>query len=440
MSAGDPAAGDSVPAPGDRVPRAAGGGLRFLLPLISLILVLPALRQPLRAQTGPGEDARLPSPVLLDPPVSPFAGTTSLQTAVRGVYWLEDRVLPLRLGQEGDVFGKALGIWYRLGRLTYLDLPVTALHAIVRHEVAGHGGRIRQFGAEVLDYRIDLPPPYGDGGGATIFDSSGMTAFERLTVFAGGLESTYLDARELEERWVARGRMDYREGLQYFYDLVEVYGYVDDARPGGEEPGHDVENYIDLVNASAPAGAPGGRVTSSSLADAAVVELLNPTLYYSLYSFLWRFLVQGEAGGPVPAPEIGAVRVMPSAHLRLTPYGPEHVIGGTAAWGGRVLRAGVRIGTGPRGGFGGVELEARRLWTGRRLSLGGRVGLWRQYVFAARSGAGAVGGMAVARGTLSFRGMPFSAVAELGGKSDGYVPGEALDAGAIVRVGFSAVF
>lgn len=368
------------------------------------------------------------------------ATTSTLHAGVRGLYALEDQVLPVRVGAEDGPVVKGLGVGYRLARLTLVDLPVMSLHGIVQHEVAGHGGSIRQLGGEVLDYTIEAPPPYGVGGGATVFSFDGVEPVELAAVVAGGLESSYLDARQLEETWVARDRMDYREALQYLFDLGELLDYIGDARPGRTSPGHDIENYVAIVNGAPPEGASGPAVTISSLETASAVELLNPTIYYSLFSVAWRFLAEGKRDGPVPALGIGPVRVLPSVHLRLTPFGREHVVGGTAAWGRRVLRAGVRFGDGPWGSFGGLELSGRRLYAGPRFELGGRLGLWRQYGLAGVSDDGRLGGMALARGTLDVGGFPVDAVVELGAKSDGYVPGEALDAGGIARIGASVVF
>ena len=269
----------------------------------------------------------------------------------------------------------------------------------------------------------------------------GLTWFLLFAVFGiaavtgAGLESALVDARELEERWVVRGRMDVREGLRYLHDLLEVVGYIQDAGGVSVEEGHDVENYIALVNGAATPGVPGDAVTAGGLEDAASLELLNPTFYWALYAVLGRYLVGGERDAPIPALEIGELRMMPTIHVRLAPFGREYAAGVTAAWKDRVLRAGVRIGDGPWGGFDGLELEGRRLHAGPRLTLGGRVGLWRQFDLPIPSPEATVGGMAVVRATISVRRLPVSPVVELGGKTGGYVPGEDLSGGVIARIG-----
>lgn len=377
---------------------------------------------------------------LLDPSLSPYAATVTLGAAADAVYAVQDRYVPLRVGDEDGILEKAGGIGYRLVRLTLVDGALVGLHSVVRHEVAGHGGRIRQLGGDVRGYEIDLPPPYGGGGGATSYRLEDAGPEEGAVVAAGGLESAVLDARRLEERWVDRGRMDSREALRYLYDLLEVRSYIEDARSRGIRQGHDVENYVGLVNASAPANAPGEPITVDALREASSVELLNPGFYYALYAVFGRYLVAGERRAPVPAPGIGAVRVMPTLHLRLAPFGREYSLGLIAAWEERVLRAGVRMGDGPRGTFGGLELAGRRLYTGPRFRAGARVGLWRQFDIGTGSPDPEVGGLAVVRGTATVPSLPVSPVVELGAKTRGYAPGEALSAGPIVRLGASLSF
>lgn len=417
-------------------PQSAASGLSCALVLLAGALAAPG---PLEAQ-DPDTVPERRSLVLLDPSLSPYAATTTLRAASDAVYALQDRYVPLRIGDEDGILEKAGGIAYRLVRLTLVDGPLVGLHSVVRHEIAGHGGRIRQLGGDVRGYEIDLPPPYGGGGGATSFRLEDAGPEEGAVVVAGGLESAVLDARGLEERWVARGRMDSREALRYLYDLLEVRSYIEDARSPGVREGHDVENYVGLVNASAPANAPGEPITVDALQEASSVELLNPGFYYALYAVFGRYLVAGERRAPVPALEIGAVRLMPTLHLRLAPFGREYSAGVVAAWEERVLRAGLRVGDGPRGTFSGLELQGHRLYAGPRFELGGRLGLWRQFDIGSGSSDPEVGGLAVVRGTASVPSLPFSPVVELGAKTRGYAPGEALSAGPIVRLGAALGF
>lgn len=410
--------------------------LRAACRLLPLLVALV----PLRSLEGQAPASDLPSVILLDPSLSTFASTATLEATADVVYALDDAYVPHRFGEEDGVVSRIGGIGYRLARFTLLDVPLAVLHGVVRHEIAGHGGRVRQLGGDVRGYELDLPPPYGAGGGSVTFTLEDPEPLELAAATAAGLESALLDARGLEERWVARGRMDVREGLRYVWDLTEVVGYIQDADGPAVEEGHDVENYIALVNSAAAPGVPGDALTPGGLGDAASLELLNPAFYWALYGVLGRYLVGGERDAPVPALQIGDLRMMPTLHVRLAPFGREYAAGVTAAWEERVLRVGVRLGDGPWGGFDGLELEGRRLHAGPRLTLGARLGLWRQFDLPTPSPGTRVGGMAVVRATVPVAALPVSPVVELGGKTEGYVPGENLAGGVIARVGGALSF
>lgn len=414
--------------------------------LLPLLLVVAAIQGPslLSAQEPPEEQQ--PSVLLLDRNMSIRASATSFQALADGVYALEDRWLPLSVGGGEGVAGFG-GLLYRFARLNLLDNPISVLHAVGRHEIAGHGGRIRGFGGDVLNYQLKLPPPYGDGGGSTTFDFEGGTPHELALVMAGGLESAQLDQLRLEERWVFRGEMDFREALQYMWTGMEITGYIGSATGGAPSSGHDVENYIALVNASVPDtnggssdvdDSPGELLTASRLHAAAVAEVLNPVFFYSMYAVFWRYVVRGEADGGIPAIDLGTVRTLPTIHLRLTPFGHEYAGGFTAAWREHVFGARVRMGDGPLGPFNGVEFEGRRLHSTSQLHLGGDMGLWRQYDLGGSTVQPRWGGMAMIRGSWDFTEIPVSAVAHLGYKTEGFTPGEALDAGVILRIGVAA--
>lgn len=411
---------------------------------LALLVSVPGLPTGLWAQENPSSE--VPSIVLLDPAFSPRAGVTTFDALARGLYLLEDRYLPVRIGDDRGVEG-FLGLLYRFGRLTLIDNPLVIVHTVVRHEIGGHGGRVRQLGGDVLEYRFELPPPYGDGGGSIRFQFEDPVPYELALSAAGGLESAHLDQSMLEERWAARGRMDFREALRYLTATAEIGGYIGSASSRQVREGHDVENYVALVNTSFPGEFESGAMTEirsgrpvsvSDLQDATAVELLNPAFLYSIYAVLWRFLVRGESDAGLPALDLGSVRAMPTVHLRLTPFGVEYAGGVLTAWGERVVGAKVRVGDGPWGTFRGLEFSGRRLYLTSRLRVGAEAGLWRQYDLDASTVDPRWGGLAMLRGSFTGSGWPVSAVAELGYKTAGYMPGEDLDAGPVLRIGVAA--
>lgn len=366
--------------------------------------------------------------------------TATLQGAFAGLDALEDRYVPVRLGEEEGGLKTAAGIAYRYLRLTLLDFPVAGIHALLRHEVAGHGGRIRQIGGDVVGYDIQLPPPYGDGGGATHFELDDPAWYEEVATVAGGLESAYLDAAGLEESWTAVGRMGFQQAIQYLLDVSEVVGYINDFDPGRSRPGHDIDTYRGLVGVAARDAGLEGGVSADDLKTASRIELLNPAWYYALYTVLWRFLVKGSSAGPVPAFGVGSWRVMPTGHLVLAPFGHQYVLGLSAAGEDRLLEAIVRFGDGPWGGFQGIGVTAGGVRASPRWTLRGRVEVWRQFELEAEATRRSNGAMGLVEGRATLDDLPLAAVVQVGAKTGGYLPGEALAGGAVLRVGVAYRF
>jgi len=298
---------------------------------------------------------------------------------------------------------------------------------------------VRQLHGDVLSYRIPLPPPYGAGGGETEYVLTDVTPSEVALVAAGGLESALIDAEGIERRAVRRGEIDFHGSLQYFDDVTEIAGYLLDAGAAPRE-GNDVQQYQVLVSLYAPPDAPKGPVETSTLKRAAAIELLNPTVYAAIYGVVWRFLIRGESTIGVPAVRVGDWRVLPHAHVRLAPFGPEYVLGLRASAGERMLGIDFSTGTGPWGRFGGIEVEDGGAFSDSGVDLGGRAAVWKQFEPRSDALVSQLGALVVLTGSLAVPEEPLWAVAELGFKTEGYALGEALDGGPILRVGGAVRF
>lgn len=388
--------------------------------------------------------------LLADRPLSPVAGATSMLAAAHGLYRLEDRILPLRLRSEDGAAGRTLGIGYRAARLVLLDLPLEAFHVVVRHEIFGHGARIRQLGKEVQGYSLPLPPPYGPGGGATEFtvDLSRTSDPEIASIAAAGLEVGTLGNSLLEERWAVRGEMDYREALHYVLTLIDNYTYIADAGTGSTVAGHDAELYTFHINRARAAVAnvpplaldPEERLDPSELQRRALLEFANPQLYYAIYGLAWRYLVGGHRTAPVPRVSVGGVHLMPRLHLWLTPVGPAYELGLLGTRENRLVALSVRVGGEPNRSMAGVGIQTTNLLLRGNFAIDGRVEVWEQSSFSLGEASGASerdmrGGLISGEVQWSGAHSRLGFVVEVGVKSKGYVPGETLDAGPVLRAG-----
>lgn len=148
---------------------------------------------------------------------------------------------------------------------------------------------------------------------------------------------------------------------------------------------------------------------------------------------------------PVPSLTIAGVRYLPMLHYRLTPYGREWSIVNELA--GRIMPTQIelRIGRAPRMASWGVGLRGHDLANWRGWSLGASVDLWRQPrliadIHGPPATAARIGGQAGARIQRPILPVWFSTTAttmivDLGVKSEGFVPGEPLRGGIVVRAG-----
>ena len=75
--------------------------------------------------------------IVLDRYMSPAAGTGDLLTIQRGLATVEDRVLPLKLGDEQGRLSLLAGIFYRTGKFVGLDVPHASQRQLHRERGVG---------------------------------------------------------------------------------------------------------------------------------------------------------------------------------------------------------------------------------------------------------------------------------------------------------------
>jgi hypothetical protein len=315
---------------------------------------------------------------------------------------------------------------------------------VVNHEVFGHGARLRERFDGPIGYRIGVPSPYGRGGGSTtfIFDRP-PSPNERMAVHAGGMEVDSMAAALVSHRAFSAQQMRPRDAIRYLAFELDTLSYVLSTDDEGEEPGHDVAAFLDAYNTAAVmAGAP--ALTPRALRRRALIGLANPMLAYAAYG-IGRYLVTGGTDVPVPALSIAGVRYLPMLRYRLVPYGTEWSL--VNELGGRIrpTQIELRIGRAPDATPWGVRVRQREVAAWRAWVLEASVDVWRQPPLALAA-EGSVS--ASPRTGLEVRGRverPFLPVwfsaeratiaVDVGAKSTGYVPGEPLRGGLVVRGG-----
>src|SRR5687767_1044207 len=316
--------------------------------------------------------------------MTPIAGAQGLLTVQHLLASAEDRWLPLKIGAERSRPALAVGILYRARKFIALDMPQDHFFMVVAHEVFGHGARFRELGDGRIRYGFDAPIPYGSGDAFTRFNGFfPISPLADLNVSAAGMEAQHALADAIAERAVARGRLHYREGWLYFESRLAAVSYILSASPTSSE-GHDAADFLETFEKACTA--PCSPLTRNYVQRRALLALVDPLLYYSMYGLAVSYIGNGNTTGPMPLiPVGGGVRLMPSLGYALAPYGAEWTLRTAFQQGQRAERrerrltnVALRVGNTGASSAWGLSVRAADALRVRRLHVGLAADIWRQ--------------------------------------------------------------
>jgi hypothetical protein len=396
------------------------------------------------ATAGPASAQPPTTPVLFDRQMTAGAGATVIVGTGDAIARAEEAAVPARLLAEQGVARRSANMAYRLVRLLYFDLPQEEWLGVANHEVFGHGARLRERFDGSISYGIPAPSPYGPGGGVTRFRfDREPSVHELLAVTVAGMEADAVAARVIADRAFDTRRMSHREALRYLVTELDALDYILNTGDEPEESGHDVSEFLMLYNeVAALVDAPG--LKARTLRREALFSLANPMIGYAAYA-IGQWMWNGAATSPVPALTFGGVRYLPLLRYRLAPYGPEWSLDNEMSGRLKPTRIELRAGRAPGSRPWGLGFRQRQFmeWRGYRFDLDGAV--WRQPrltlnasdTVTSDTAAGVHASVRVERRVPAWRvgGRTLSIVIELGAKTTGYVPGEPLGGGMVVRGG-----
>ena len=396
------------------------------------------------ATASPTAARQVTSAALVDRDLTVGAGATIAATLGEALARVADAHVPHRLFEEHGIARRGTNVAFRLLKLVALDAPQEHLLLVLNHEVFGHGARLRERFDGPITYRIGVPSPYGRGGGSTSFVFDRVpSAYEVMAVHTGGMEVDGVAAALTSHRAFSAQQMRPRDAVRYLAFELDTLSYVLSTDDDGEEPGHDVADFLETYNRVAVA-AGAAPLRPRALRRQALVGFANPMLAYAAYG-IGRHLATGATDVAVPALSIAGVRYLPMFRYRLAPYGTEWSL--VNELGGRIrpTQIELRLGRAPHTTPWGVRVRQRELMSWRDWSLEASIEVWRQPRLALQAdeslSASPRAGVQV-RGRVERAFLPvwFSAdratiVVDLGVKSRGFVPGEPLRGGAVVRGG-----
>jgi hypothetical protein len=452
----------SVFVPAGRIPasaRSARSARALLAAIVLALLASPGVAGPAIGDSAPSPPARpraarwvpdTPTPgglLWIDKHLSPSAGAANLLFAHGALSRIENRLLPTRLFEEENRFDRLLSFSYRLGKLTFLDLPAAYCLYLLQHEVFGHGWRAREEGyGEHVRYEFQPPPPYGSGGGLTRYsfpEGADPGVDETLARVMAGIEAADILAQRQRNRFLGEGSLDYHGALAYLNSSLGLALYAGSTEGVETETGNDVSNWLLFVNWKADRDAASDPwVSLSELQLRSLLALADPFLWYAAWT-AGRYLWNGSMRWRQPMVPLGPVRWLPSLGYRLSPFGGQYLAENLLALGPRTATLRAAWGGGDLGSSWGADAEAQDLVRWRGWSLDAALRAWSQPPLQLewsaprppgdpRFGAGM---SATAVSPALSRAFPLRLGAGFSTKRAGYVPGESLDADFALRVG-----
>lgn len=393
---------------------------------------------------------------------SPYAGGEDILFAHRSIERLE------------GYFIKNSPLWYsqkasaRIWRLTELYLgwlPLNYLAVVAQHEVFGHGYRMRDINrgrVQVKGYSFDTPPPYGPGGAATSYEiGPHFTTTEQSAVAIAGVESTAILAQLCKLKWLESHRIDPRQTVLYLLGQHDLNLYIGSlkALDDSELHGHDIHGYIQSLNMTYT----NHFISAARLRSLSWMNLADPFTFYSIYAWFNYFLTGKET--QIPMIPLYGLKYLPTFRLGLTPFGPEIFFENYLLQGTRPIYFYLVGGSHSDNRYGGVGFYAPRIWALQKWNLGFRFDGWWQPKLLFQQGntpfldidfdvppnktaplypyseqhaknLGAAASVLVAYQSAGRSGFSF----ELGGKSQGFLPGYALRASPTARLFYSLIF
>ena len=376
---------------------------------------------------------------LIDAEMTPGAGAALVDFVGTALARVEHTVLPPRLFEEDTRLRRSLGVSYRFAKLFALDLPQEEWLRVANHEVFGHGARLRERFDGPIGYTIGVPPPYGGGGGSTSFSFDREPTLEEvLLITVGGMEANNVGASRIALRAITRGESSYRDLLRYLLLRLDTPGYISSTGDDPEREGHDVSDFLVTLREAG-----GSTVTARDLRRRALIGLADPLIGYAVYGLAVAYLWRGDDDAPVPTFRLGSLRYLPALRFQLAPFGTEWVMDNTFAGGAGATRVSLRIGEAPGAQAFGASLHRENVWSWRRARIDADIHAWSQprlldTGLRGRSAGGAA--LVTVASPLDVRWLRWAELVVQGGyKTRGFLEGERLNSGLMLRAGVAVI-
>lgn len=396
-------------------------------------------------------DAQTQYLLIGDQKLSSIAGAEDLITIHKGLYTIENNYLKPTLFEEHKWHKKILGISYRLTKTALLDYPLDYIFYLLQHEIYGHGAKYREYGFIDNRYTINIGWPYGSGGGrASIGNQKNWTyrefsIHEFEAIYFGGIEANTVLSKTLMTKWLLNGTINYRETLLYLRTFHNISTYILNTKDEYSTNPNDILYYLLYLNRdNGMIGVDNYLFTLKDLRKQLIINAFDPFQYFAVYTYLKSYVWSGKEEQKLPMIPIGKLKYLPSFHLGLTPFGSEFYFENYLSLDDKLFTGYYRQGDNTFHRFWGAGIKSFNLLNNKYFYFNTSIDFWEQP--GLKIGGDSVvqtnGGFGGAiNGTFIFKTLkkprPVNIYIQIGYKTFGYLEGEKLSEGLIIRLGLS---
>lgn len=385
-----------------------------------------------------------------DKTLSESVGAENIISIHKAIFEFENKYLPVKLNEEKTKLNKLGGISYRLGK-SFITYNISYLGGLAQHEVFGHGSRYREYGQTASSYHLSLPFPLGKGNG---YAQSGapvngphrlISNFESSAKIVGGMEGDIILANTIRTKWFLNNSISNQEFILYVIGRHNITAYILSTEYKTAKSGNDVIAYLNEVNYingnSNPITSP---YNLGLLKRQAALTFLDPLTYIAGFDYLFSFLIKGNENAKIPMIKFGSIRYLPSFRLGLSPFGSEFYSEHCALYNQKLIEFYYRQSNGILAQTYGGGLKLSHLINNKYFLINANIDLWDQpkmqlggkKLYYTQNGyGGAIGATAIIN--LLSRDNSVGIMINAAYKTAGYLEGEKLEQGPVIRVGLS---
>ncbi|GJM31491.1 MAG: hypothetical protein DHS20C18_04920 [Saprospiraceae bacterium] len=227
---------------------------------------------------------------------------------------LDERYLPKHLFSEDKEWTNRA---YRFAKLLFIDYPFAFVLPSLQHEYFGHGYRARQYGSQVTELKLTLPPPFQlETPNVRYRPILDRTEQEQLVMTVAGTEANAIFSKKIHRNALLSEKLDYHDALLYLYANNDLNSYV----TFGRGLGGDVNTYLNNTNTYYQQD----ELTTKKLFSYGFLSiLLDPVNYYAFQS-IFNYGWQAQAKTRVPFIRFSQkLSYLPKFRFSLSPFGPE---------------------------------------------------------------------------------------------------------------------